>query len=443
MKSRQKILSFLVPSICMYIMAELLLQYNWRADSNLSSLGDLQKSSADVAFKPPLRLIRSDKRFENSIDGFEVIDSALGDSSSAVVRIFKECCSNRSSECVDALKTEHLDPNSFWFFHDTTCKSHVNPISFDNVGYASTDVPDFLSRWREEWNSVREFDGPFKSMHPIVFIRSMNVLTGDDPTPRYDLDLSPLQEAVQDIFEIVHESTVLYGGPESLRAVEESLSAKDPHDQSRLINNELLVWTGSSHMPSFGTFTMPPISYIATVEAPDKPSYGLYQVDHFGFIHIPSNVSDDDPMPDITRVWLGHTKPGPISFTDRIAMKSFARKTFLKNAMSNLGKLSHILEEFHDLAFPQSTASVVDSAIRHIEASLQASHLDDSLYHARIAVIESMEALNDQAVSDPPFFSIEYTFALYAPLALPISVPVLSALIRLIRERRKPVIKKN
>ena len=446
MKSRQRILIFLVLSICAYISFELLMQFNWRASSNIHELSDVQRlvSLTDApTFKAPLRLIRPDNTQGVPLSGFEIITSEGSNGDERFMAIFDKCCMSRKGDCSVALKkVQNLDPNSFWFFHDTGCKNPVNEIREDNVGYASHGNPDFLSVWLNSWNSEHQFQGPFKSMYPIVYVRSLNVLTRHQPQPPISSNLTTLHAAVADIFEVVHESSTLYGGPETLRAISESLGAHDPHDQSRLINKEVLIWTGSSHISTFGTFSMPPIAHIATVEPPEedtpKPLSGLYQVDHFGFIHIPSNNVSDDPIPEVTRLWLGRNTSDPISHVDTLSMKAFSRNQFLKNALNNLVKLDDILSEFSDLEFPKSTAAVVDSAINHIEIALS-SNLSESLRHARIAAIESLEALNDHAVVDSPYFSIEYTFALYAPLALPISVPVLSALIRYIRERRNAV----
>ena len=446
MKSRQKILIFLVVSICGYISTELLLQYNWRATSQLSRIGELQSStnSSDApAFKPQLRVASPGKTLGISVQGFHVLLSDLEETNVLKRAVFQLCCSGNHAECGAALKkVQNIEPNSFTFFHDTDCKNLVDPIQVDNVGYATDSNPDFLSDWLVSWNFEHKFQGPFESMYPIVYVRSINVLTGQEQARSAHPDLRYLHSSVADMFEVIEESSSFYGGPEALGAVSESLGATDPHDQSRLINKEVLVWTGSSHISSYGTFSMPPIAHIATVQLPDNESSNfvplpsdLYQVDHFGFIYIPSN-SSRNPIPDITNVWLGRTDSNPISNLDILSMKSYSRKTFLKNAIKNLAKLDNILSEFSDLEFPESTAAVVDSAINHIELSMNSPSLDESLRYARLAVIESLEALNDHAVTDSPYFSIEYMFALYAPLALPISVPVLSALIRYIRERR-------
>jgi hypothetical protein len=303
----------------------------------------------------------------------------------------------------------------------------------DNVGYSVSPDPKFLDTWRQLKENSAKFTGPFESMYPIVFVRSIHVLTGDTARTNHS-DLTPLVSSFDEIFDIIHESTTVYGGPESLRAIEKSLFATDPHEQSRLINKELMVWTGSSHISPFGTYSMPPIAYIATVQTNDGASLtGLYEVDNFGFIHIPQFNESDDPIPEITRIWFGKAS---LTRSETISLKTHARNIFLSNAIKNLSRLKDILDAFSDIRFPPSTAQVVESAIHHIELSLRTRFLPESLKHAKIAAIESLEALNDQFVSDPPFFSTEYTFALYAPLALPISFPIISALIRYIRERR-------
>lgn len=436
MKSRQRILGFLVASISVYVATEILLQYNWRAHfpeheiESLEKLIFLQESSK---LKAPLIVIHSTSDIDTSITGFDIARSVPLSVTNQKQQIFNNCCSSVSEKCLSSLKEASKTlKDTFMFFHDTVCKQRAPSVEFDNVGYAVSSNPDFLDRWRKLVQIAPKFEGPFKSMYPIVFVRSIHVLTGDTVNTTHS-NLDPLVSAVDGIFEIIHESTTLYGGPESIRAVEQSLIATDPHEQSRLINKELMVWTGSSHVSPFGTFSMPPISYIATVNSATS-STGLYHVDNFGFIHIPTNTSDD-PILEITRLWLG----GSQTVSEILSLKMHARYIFISNAVKNLSKLRDILNDFSDIRFPESTALVVQSALRHIEASLQTS-LSQSLRHARIAVIESLEALNDQFVSDPPFFSTEYTFALYAPLALPICVPVISALIRYIRERRKIVI---
>ena len=438
MKPRQRILGFLVASISVYVSIELFLQYNWRADypaSEVESLKRILSLEESSQFKLPLIVIHSTNHLEPDIPGFEISKSAPEEISDLTQNLFEYCCSSMSDKCINSLKkASEVVKDSFLFFHDTSCRQQTPPVNVDNVGYSVSFDPEFLQKWRQSRENPPKFTGPFKSMYPIVFVRSIHVLTGDTARKNHS-DLTPLLSSFDGIFDIIHESTTLYGGPQSLRAIEQSLVAPDLHEQSRLINKEFMVWTGSSHISPFGTYFLPPIAYIATVDSSAISSTGLYEVENFGFIHIPNE--SDDPIPEITRLWFGKDLP---TQSETISLRMHARNIFLTNAIKNLSRLKDILAEFSDIRFPGSTAAVVESAIHHIEESLRTKSLPGSLHHARIAVIESQEALNDEFVSDPPFFSIEYTFALYAPLTLPISVPITSALIRYIRERRNKLV---
>ena len=445
MKSRQRILTFLLSCIGAYVCTEIILQYNWRSpfpSNHVISLQGMAESSAPFRYDPPLKVVTRKLETASHVDGFCTVQLAAYECEDVCEKVFTTCCGQSREKCIAALEAANvIDSESFWLFKDPSCNHRSPSMHVDNVGYAVSDEPDFLRIWRYIGNKSHELSGPFKSLHPIVFVRSLQVLTEDNEISNKSSNITYLENAVDGVFDIIHETSSLFGGQKAIKAIEESLSATDPHEQSRLINKELRVWTGSTHISTFGSYTMPPIGYIASVSlSPQSPKtiQGLYQVDNFGFINIvvdKQNESTIDPIRDITRSWVG----GDLQTnTDIMSFKIFARRQFIKKAIDNLVRLMGILDQFSDLRFGQSTSEFVVSAISHIEASLNidSPSLQESLRHARIAVIESMEALNDQSVSDPPFFSMEYTFALYAPLGLPITVPVIGALIRLIREKR-------
>jgi hypothetical protein len=221
------------------------------------------------------------------------------------------------------------------------------------------------------------------------------------------------------------------------------MSTADPYQRSRLLNAETSVWTTSDHLLTFGAFSRPSVSYIANIFS---NSSELYEIDNFGYVNILTHDENAklivvNRVVQVIRHWLGLSPnpptDGAFTKTELIYLKLRAKRMFLTRACDSIRDLNNIVSQMSQLELKLSIADQVNEALLWTRMSLnEFENLNESLRLARMAAIAATESLNDKSISSDPHFSIEYTFALYAPFGLPIAVPVVSGIIKYLKRRR-------
>jgi hypothetical protein len=274
--------------------------------------------------------------------------------------------------------------------------------------------------------------------------------------------VGPLIEELAPISEIILDTQTVYAA--NATQVLDTLSGSvDEYEMSRLINDEIERWTGPSHLLEFPAFAMPPLENIAfVVQDTDR---GLFQLSEWGSLsfHSSSDVLDcqdsscelkedgvqkiSDLVTSLIRSWLGLSsakcsgciehESRVISTTELILIAEAMRIQYMRSAIRDIKKQENVLKSLPRLAFKGKVVELMNEAVDLLDQSLKEwNFLSTSVVKSKLACTLAGEALHHESIMAKPSFSLEYLFALYAPIGLPVLFPVLSALIAMYKARR-------
>jgi hypothetical protein len=326
----------------------------------------------------------------------------------------------------------------------------------------------------EEWHisQVNPPEGPFDSDKGLAVIRfflidsqgrtSMKPLEWNPNRFLRDL-IAPFISQISPLVEIIFDSQVVYSaeGEKLLGSLDESV---DMYDRSRIINEELEVLTGPSHLLEIGAHAIPPLRNIAIVLGPHEQ--GLYNVTEWGVLNfvngsfitecpqescrVTSNGEQaiSNTIISVIRHWLGlpsarcirDCEPGKfISRTEMILLSHARRDALLDRTIKDCMKQLKVLKALPRLRFPEHVSQMMVEAISNANAALNDPDIFKSVSLAKIASMKAAEVLHHELVSAPPSFSLEYLFALYGPAGLPIVFPVIMGFIEILKKRKSRV----
>ena len=340
----------------------------------------------------------------NPLQGFEVEHVVLDDTQVLPFAVYQNCCKVYSSdECRDSLaRFSELVSSKFHLVHDSTCINSAR----DHVMVSSTRTA--LKTIASVWNTDSiKFEFPFSFGNPIVVVRVL--LVGEQPFA----SLTGLDAFISQLpFDVFLDRTVVQNAD-----IETVFTSERPYEQ-------LAIWEGSSHILPYGTLTMPPLRHIALVL--DSNSTESVSIDDWGVVtRIPPNSDILNPIVSVLRIWLGlgvcrteFCSSTGISQTERLLLESKANSLFIKTAINNLSTVSRVYKGLPNLSFSE-------------HALLQDLKFDLTSFPMESATSKKIAATSFELLTTgtaPSHFSIEFHFALYAPLFLPMSLPVITVL---------------
>ncbi|XP_076461379.1 GPI-anchor transamidase component PIGS-like [Babylonia areolata] len=112
----------------------------------------------------------------------------------------------------------------------------------------------------------------------------------------------------------------------------------------------------------------------------------------------------------------------------------------LATAKASLLSLAQLLDQISNIVINDHIGQEVETAVRSIQQSedlLARGHLYEAFTASRTAIIASEKAFFDQSLLELLYFPEDQKFAIYIPLFLPISIPVLTSLIQAVKWLRQ------
>ncbi|XP_070212014.1 GPI transamidase component PIG-S-like isoform X1 [Littorina saxatilis] len=108
----------------------------------------------------------------------------------------------------------------------------------------------------------------------------------------------------------------------------------------------------------------------------------------------------------------------------------------LATAKASLQSLAQLLDQIVNIVINDDIGREVEDAVRSIEHSeelLAGGHLHDAFIESRNAIVASEKAFFDQSLLELLYFPEDQKFAIYIPLFLPISIPVLTSIVQAVK----------
>lgn len=479
MKTKARLLIWLAGWIILFLVGELSHNYNWRGVVPSGSTHELVDRISQKNFPSSISSLRvihvtETVQLDSSIDSYSNVRyNSLDLESKRLVDTIREiCCHRDSMDCKQALHklSDHYEsaPN-FWIVHDASCGESVDEV-YDQVQFRTRSLDRVPVPW--EVSQLNPPEGPFKSDKGLAVIRFLLVDSQDslsgrsiiwDPVRFLNEHLTPFMSQVSSVVEIILDSQVVYAGEGDniLSALNQSV---DMYDMSRIINEELDVWTGSSHLMEIGTHAIPPLWNIAVILSPGEQR--LYNVTEWGVLNFVDGSSltecSTDPCKlssvgeqfaantviSVIRHWLGlpssrcigDCEPGKyISRTEKILLSHVRRDFLVQRTVQDCTKQLKVLEALPRLRFPEHVSNSMFEAISTANAAIDEPDIVKSVSLAKVASMKAAEVLHHESVSAPPSFSLEYMFALYGPAGLPIVFPVIMGFIEMFKKRKSSV----
>ena len=417
MKPKSVILAWLGSCLAGLGLFEWYTQSLWRLRYMFPSVDfdAFAESALKSASLMPLRVVSNDKDFiMPELSGFSTelfnFDS-FGDYD--LSGVFSACCFSESeTKCISGLK--QFSQQVFDSFYVFVC-GNDKIIHYDQLLVVSRLDSERISIWPLE---PLKFSGPFRFGNPLIVLRLFFVNGGYN---KLNEDLSLFTRRLFPSFEIIADPTVVYNGRI------EPLLSKNGNIVD--INEELAVWEGSGHQLSFGTYTMPPLSRIAKYVDDSTNFQETIEIPDWGVIY----GTDGNPI-SILRYWLSLSLEcefciDGLSQTEKLLISKTAKISFIETLFSNLKKLANKLHTLPKLWFEEhQLLNKILNIFLHAEFP--------TAKNLSIATLESFELLNSEKNSPPAHFSWEFTFALYAPLFLPMGLPVIMSIYRARRSTR-------
>lgn len=112
----------------------------------------------------------------------------------------------------------------------------------------------------------------------------------------------------------------------------------------------------------------------------------------------------------------------------------------LATAKASLQSLAQLLDKIGNIVINDDIGRQVEAAVSSIQESeqlLAQGHLHDAFIASRSAIVASEKAFFDPSLLELLYFPEDQKFAIYIPLFLPISIPVLTSLIQAVKWLRQ------
>ena len=438
MKSRQSILLGLGGCLASLGIFELSQHFLWRIVPQLSSEYDSSCEDSSLAL-PIVRIVReSEEHALPVLSGFRIIPVSSSDNQIELSGVGSACCLNYSmSDCNRALEIfsqRVAGDGDFHLLHHKACGETMH--RYDQVMVSGSMSDAIVLPWRRQ--ESLQFSGPFQHGHPLVVLRLLLVecleesrrVFWDSPSI-WENYLSGFFAKLEPTFEVVFDSSAVHNG--RCEKVFNLPGAESAYERSRLLNEELSVWVGAPHQMLVGTYSMPPLGHLAVALEDSSDHSGTFEIEDWGTVTAVGKagvVEVASLVVNVVRRWLGLGDCGDefcrsgISNTELIHLANRASCEFQAKTARNLRTLSSVLSALPRLPFNQG--ELWEETVHKLRIARETG----SLHSARLGALQSWELLNDESMVAAPHFSLEFTFALYAPLFLPVSLPVLMALVR-------------
>ena len=473
MQQRVAILCWLlatVGSLCVFEIANLT---NWRSAIPWSSVAQLETTFTESNQAFPLELVTFTGIDSVEIDGFNVLQRSIDAVECPIARYYlrsvrDSCCSDSPADCDAALKNLSRSQEAgseFWVIYDKTC-SQKEGVAYDQVAFSPSLKGSFLHRWLAL--VVQPLSGPFKSASPLSTVRLLVAESlGTKPTGRLVWDpVSTFSEhvramlaALSPVTEVVFDTNVVYSadGDAILRA----MSLDDAYERSRLVNKELAQWTGTGHLLEFGSSAPISLENVAIVLVNDDSKSGIFQVSEWGvlnFVHISDlfacnnaecilSPGGADKMNDfiisLFRSWLGLNPQrcfGDCEFglsrTELVHLAVRQRAMYIQSVIRDMKKQFSVLQILPRLKVNKLVSDLMAASLASASEASSTHSVFEGVVKAKQAASLAAEVLHHESVKADGRFSIEYLFALYAPISLPVIMPLVSAVVAEVRKRR-------
>ena len=111
----------------------------------------------------------------------------------------------------------------------------------------------------------------------------------------------------------------------------------------------------------------------------------------------------------------------------------------MRSAVSTLQSLSNLVNSLPNMVVLDHIATLVASTLSHLEHakhSFEQQDFEAATRSARHAIVAAESAFFDPTMVSRLYFPDEHKFAVYMPFFVPVTVPLVSALVALIRNRK-------
>jgi hypothetical protein len=125
-----------------------------------------------------------------------------------------------------------------------------------------------------------------------------------------------------------------------------------------------------------------------------------------------------------------------LSMTELVHLAVRQRDLHVSNTIRDLDKQVSVLETIPRLRVTREVSERMAEAVTKASEAVTTHSVFEGVIAAKQAAAAAAEALHHESVKAPSRFSIEYIFALYAPVGLPVVFPLLSALLAHIKRQR-------
>jgi hypothetical protein len=465
MKTKSRILAWLSSCILLGALTEIALVYNWRASLHTGDVDAVLARSHSEEVDTFVKVIYLTDPPQEASNWPTVSASAVDEvfpriTPEAVEELSRECCVVGSKSCIGLLGRLSVrmgDNQNLWVLYDSKCAQESLVVA-DNVGFTGKSIAGVIDNWRS--NKIDVFSGPFKSDKGIGVIRFMLI---ESTTNGNRLNWNPeetfkgLRTFLVDLspaLEVIFDTQTVYSG-EGDRLVENIKTVSDPYELSRLVNEEIEMWKGSPHLLEFGAYNMPPLTHVALVVG--DADNGIYDIGEWGVVNFKQlsnlfactnksctlSATGQEYMNNfvisLIRKWLGLStgaSNGPaLSRVEKILLSQARKRKYLDSMAEDIRKQDRVLSALPRLAFPQTVADMIHESIEYAKESASTSNLTEGVIRAKLAATLAGEALHHESVMAAPSFSLEYLFALYAPIGLPLVFPVVMALIAHLKKK--------
>jgi hypothetical protein len=295
--------------------------------------------------------------------------------------------------------------------------------------------------------------GPFGTLHPVNVLRILFV--GDADISRLRVDAFSILESRLDPFisslrrlglEIQLESSVI-NYSDNFASFGQAIRSSDPYIRSHDIHSIFSEWTTSAHVLSYPAHAIPPRHYMVHLFSPHTTTNPLgtpdvLAVDSVGTVSwhaidcgpaeplcsVSAKTEDEIASQIITaiRSWLGLSASEQALSTAEVTNLQYTiTATHFETILRSFTELDRILSSQPGVAFSETMA------VRMREAEECAKS------NPAMGALIALELLAHPDLVSAPYFSNEFSFALYAPVAVPVLLPVIRALVKMLKDRRR------
>ena len=423
--------------------------------------------------KPVLNLVNFDGDFTNSY-GFLIREhqSNFG-GDPTIIDLRNKCCEGDATSCIkqlNSLSQRKSDELEYWLILDRECKD-LGLIVSDQVAFAPSVPTQLLDQWSGTF--LKDSTGPFVDSRPAAIVRLLLVDALEEasykridwsPESLVPARLSGFLSELSKILDLTVDTNTVYSA--SASQLKQAFSNPDPYETSRILNKELSAWPATPHLMETGSYALPPISNIALAIVDDLGESNIFEVPEWGVINATPlsqtlectrdtcylSVSGESlfvsTVVSALRKWLGLSPTDclsgddscysiGISVSEKIVLADRFRKSYIERIIENNLKQETVLSNLPSLVFNEQVSKMTLVSINQAVLSINSNSTETSTEAAKLGALLSDEALSHETIIAPSHFFLEFMFALYGPIGLPIAVPVIGIIIQEIRRRRK------